>query len=732
MKRGIILVVFLLIILSSQVYSRECDLVLKPRLNLSSVEELAEDTNFYRLISNDKLKYFNYYYINSTFQNFYINRSNYVLNFTPTIDELGKNYILFIAIDNMNCYTSQLIEFEVFDKPTIMPLKPKDKSIELIEGQSLLFLIDVEDEDKDIKDYSWFVNDEKQKGNLKERFPFTTNLNSSGDYNISVIVKDSKNFSDNFAWHVVVKKNNKAPQLLAGIPNYAGNGNMKTDPLSNYFSDPNNDMLKFDISGKDEKGNKVDLKTFFGNNSELNIISPINFSGVIIVEIRAYDSDGAYAVSSFKFFVFNENQYMFIDKNICGDNICNLNESCSICQTDCGPCEVGLDKCLNRWQCNSWSDCILPGYTVRSCVDLNNCVDKSKKPKTFDKCEISDSCSDGILNQREQKVDCGGSCEACPTCSDKKQNQGEEGTDCGGPCQQSCPTCFDNIQNQMESDVDCGGPCETCSNLEKCYTWKDCDSRVCKSNICQIPTCFDKITNGKEEGADCGKVCGNFCPTCFDNIQNQDEEKIDCGGVCDPCESCFDNIKNQNEFYTDCGGSCRQCNYTDFKNNNTNLIFISKIIFFIILLPILFIISLNLFKRYLGSKNSEFLIILSKILVRKKYFKEKREVISKTLSKLDKIQRDIVDSPRKGIKEEVYNILSDFIKDLNSIDIVNDEKTINEKLNKQKIDYPLNLLILYIIEEAKVIHINKYVSNIDLVIKIEKLMKIISELERKS
>ena len=48
-----------------------------------------------------------------------------------------------------------------------------------------------------------------------------------------------------------------------------------------------------------------------------------------------------------------------------------------------------------------------------------------------------------------------------PTCSDGVQNQGETGIDCGGPCA-ACPTCNDGIQNQGETGIDCGGPCNAC------------------------------------------------------------------------------------------------------------------------------------------------------------------------------------------------------------------------------------------------------------------------------
>ena len=53
----------------------------------------------------------------------------------------------------------------------------------------------------------------------------------------------------------------------------------------------------------------------------------------------------------------------------------------------------------------------------------------------------------------------------CATCSDGVQNQGEAGVDCGGPCSACAvaPTCSDGIQNQGEAGVDCGGPCSACA-----------------------------------------------------------------------------------------------------------------------------------------------------------------------------------------------------------------------------------------------------------------------------
>ena len=48
------------------------------------------------------------------------------------------------------------------------------------------------------------------------------------------------------------------------------------------------------------------------------------------------------------------------------------------------------------------------------------------------------------------------------TCSDGVKNQGEQGIDCGGPCPGACASCADGIMNQGETAVDCGGPCDPC------------------------------------------------------------------------------------------------------------------------------------------------------------------------------------------------------------------------------------------------------------------------------
>jgi hypothetical protein len=52
-----------------------------------------------------------------------------------------------------------------------------------------------------------------------------------------------------------------------------------------------------------------------------------------------------------------------------------------------------------------------------------------------------------------------------PTCSDGIKNQGETGIDCGGPCSPCIPspTCTDGIKNGNETGIDCGGSCPPCA-----------------------------------------------------------------------------------------------------------------------------------------------------------------------------------------------------------------------------------------------------------------------------
>ncbi len=68
-------------------------------------------------------------------------------------------------------------------------------------------------------------------------------------------------------------------------------------------------------------------------------------------------------------------------------------------------------SCVSNWECGEWGKCVNDVQT-RECKDTNNCVDAtSDKPATSQSCQMPETCSDGIKNQDEKGIDCGGVCE---------------------------------------------------------------------------------------------------------------------------------------------------------------------------------------------------------------------------------------------------------------------------------------------------------------------------------
>jgi len=99
-------------------------------------------------------------------------------------------------------------------------------------------------------------------------------------------------------------------------------------------------------------------------------------------------------------------------------------------------------------------------YCDQSCLDYNDCCYDMKTECGF---EVS-----GVLDKSETAT----------SCYDGIQNQGETGIDCGGPCY-SCINCWDGIQNGDEEDIDCGGSCPWDCEVCKFETSAECDSNGC-------------------------------------------------------------------------------------------------------------------------------------------------------------------------------------------------------------------------------------------------------------
>lgn len=120
---------------------------------------------------------------------------------------------------------------------------------------------------------------------------------------------------------------------------------------------------------------------------------------------------------------------------------------------------AGIPNCNPNWTCTEWSDCPIYEIQFRTCNDQNNCSQPASKPPERQSCIYvpPPTCIDGIQNQHELNIDCGGECEACPTCSDKIQNQKEEGVDCGGPCPRKCGFIYQPLFYPLCGDNTCEG-----------------------------------------------------------------------------------------------------------------------------------------------------------------------------------------------------------------------------------------------------------------------------------
>ena len=173
---------------------------------------------------------------------------------------------------------------------------------------------------------------------------------------------------------------------------------------------------------------------------------------------------------------------------------------------------------------------------ITSIVFMSGCLNEDNL--------IGENCYDGILNNGEELVDCGGPiCDPCDPCENGIWDPllGEQWVDCGGECG-PCDPSFNGVQDPGELGIDCGcEDCPACAEL-----------------------CGDGLPNGHEEGVDCGGPDCDPCPTCVDGIMNGDEIGIDCGGPdCEACPTtgdCTNGLQDGDEIYIDCGGStCPEC-----------------------------------------------------------------------------------------------------------------------------------------------------------------------------
>ena len=148
-------------------------------------------------------------------------------------------------------------------------------------------------------------------------------------------------------------------------------------------------------------------------------------------------------------------------------------------------------------------------------------------------CDVA-TCDDGLLNQGEDRIDCGGPCPACAclsdaACDDTDVCNGNESCDAYGVCQAGTPlTCDDADDCTTDS---CVSPTGCVFDPIDCSDGLLCTEDICTGGVCSNPP------------VDCqGRLCDPVDGVCKDCLVDGD-----CPGLlpyCDPvdntCKQCLD------------------------------------------------------------------------------------------------------------------------------------------------------------------------------------------------
>ena len=135
------------------------------------------------------------------------------------------------------------------------------------------------------------------------------------------------------------------------------------------------------------------------------------------------------------------------------------------------------------------------------------------------------TCTDGVQNQDERGVDCGGACTDDDCCSNLVLDDQEEGTDCGGLCTREC--------TPEETVCDNDGSCERFDGESESNCPDDCQTTT--TSVCNEDLKCD-ATSYHETAAECPKDC-----SCGDDVCDDSESPGSCSKDCDDEEEPVNN-----------------------------------------------------------------------------------------------------------------------------------------------------------------------------------------------
>ncbi len=215
------------------------------------------------------------------------------------------------------------------------------------------------------------------------------------------------------------------------------------------------------------------------------------------------------------------NHWCHFTGSVCGDGVCDDDESGCTCSWDCGPC---ISECGDGL-CTGYEDC-------ESCPD--DCGE----------CE----CGDGLCTSDEDCSNCPSDCGEC-ICGD---GECEEGEDC-----ESCPN-------------DCLNAGEVCCD-ESSYTGDCCDNSDCESGFSCIDyyceeECLDENCDICEWCVDneCTEQTKNSFSTCSECIDHY-SERLECSSNCDWDNNLDECSETEQDCWCMLGDICSNfCDFLDY------------------------------------------------------------------------------------------------------------------------------------------------------------------------
>lgn len=271
-----------------------------------------------------------------------------------------------------------------------------------------------------------------------------------GDYSVIITASDGTGCTNGEAYYqydFTINDVNDPPYLSQTIPDQIiSNGTLiKLFNLNNYFTDPEGEVMSFIHS------------------SAPSILFQIQSDGDVFVFSSTCGSENLYFTATDPGSLSNDSNTLTIEV------ICASDPGDDGGDDDDGGSSgggSGFSSCLSDWSCEAWQNCLPNGTQKRRCVDNKKCRSNYLEYYLYRNCTYWEQ----VDCEEEWSCDYWGKCTSSNTRSrtcmdltacDSSKNKPQTEEECT-----YIPTCDDGIKNNGEKGVDCGGPCIPCKDLQ--------------------------------------------------------------------------------------------------------------------------------------------------------------------------------------------------------------------------------------------------------------------------